>query len=207
MGFFITLEGVDGSGKSTQARNLADRLRASGRDVVLTREPGGSPGAEEIRRLLVEGDPGRWSAETEILLFTAARRDHVERVINPSRANDTVVICDRFLDSTRAYQGDGELRRLVDQLHELMIGVMPDLTLIFDLDPTEGLQRAGARASDETRFEAKGLAFQHLLRQRFKQIANEDPGRCRVIDASGSVEGVADSIWEATMGALEEAHG
>ncbi len=150
---FITLEGIDGAGKSTQARLLADRLRAAGREVVITREPGGAPGAEEIRRLLVEGAPGRWSAETEILLFTAARRDHVERTILPALNAGAIVVCDRFVDSTRAYQGSGPLRGKVEELHRLMIGLNPDLTLVFDMEPEQGLTRAGQRADGEDRFE------------------------------------------------------
>ncbi|WP_294606886.1 dTMP kinase, partial [uncultured Roseovarius sp.] len=132
-GLFISFEGIDGSGKSTQARLLAEALRGQGREVVLTREPGGSPGAEEIRKLVLEGDGDRWSAETELLLFTAARRDHLERTIAPAIAAGKVVICDRFADSTRMYQGlsRGDLRAAVDQLHDLMIGREPDLTLLI----------------------------------------------------------------------------
>ena len=148
---FISFEGIDGSGKSTQARLLADALRADGRDVVLTREPGGSPGAEEIRRLVLEGDPDRWSAETEILLFTAARRDHMERTILPALDAGRVVITDRFADSTRMYQGlsRGDLRGIVDQLHTLMIGRDPDLTFIIDMDPAKGLLRAKGKKAHE----------------------------------------------------------
>ena len=140
---FISLEGIDGSGKSTQARMLADALRAEGREVVLTREPGGSPGAEEIRRLLVDGRADRWSAETELLLFTAARRDHLERTVRPALDRGAWVVTDRFADSTRVYQGAtrGDLRDRVDALHRLMIGVEPDRTLVIDLDPAEALAR------------------------------------------------------------------
>ena len=136
-GLFISLEGIDGSGKSTQARRLADWLRDQGRDPVLTREPGGAPGAEDIRRLLVEGDPDRWSPETEILLFTAARRDHLERTIRPALDAGRDVVTDRFADSTRVYQGAtrGDLRGLVDQIHAEAIAVEPDLTLVLDMDP------------------------------------------------------------------------
>lgn len=146
-GVFITLEGIDGSGKSTQCRRLAETLRAEGRDVVLTREPGGSPGAEEIRRLLVEGDPDRWSGGTEILLFTAARRDHLEKTIRPALAAGRIVVSDRFADSTRVYQGAarGDLRGFVDRLHEMAIGVEPDLTLVIDMDPEAALNRSLAR--------------------------------------------------------------
>lgn len=144
---FISLEGIDGSGKSTQAHLLADHLRAAGREVVLTREPGGSPGAEEIRRLLVEGRGERWSPESELLLFNAARRDHLERTIRPALARGAVVVSDRFVDSSRVYQGAarGDLRALVDALHALVIGVEPDLTLVIDLDPAEAVARTSLR--------------------------------------------------------------
>lgn len=140
---FISLEGIDGSGKSTQARRLAEALRTEGREVVLTREPGGAPGAEDIRRLLVEGRADRWSAETELLLFTAARRDHLERTIRPALDRGAWVVTDRFADSTRVYQGAtrGGLRGAVDALHALMIGVEPDRTFVIDLDPAEALAR------------------------------------------------------------------
>lgn len=210
MGLFVTLEGIDGAGKSTQARLLAERLRSPGREVVLTREPGGAPGAEEIRRLLVEGAPGRWSAETEILLFTAARRDHLERVIGPALSRGAVVVCDRFVDSTRAYQGEGRLREAVDRLHAMMIGTDPDLTLILDTEPETGLGRSEGKASAmgmlgepvENRFERRGSAFQHGMRRAFLAIAAAEPGRCRVIDAARSVEAVADDIWHAVAARL-----
>jgi len=146
---FISFEGVDGCGKSTQARLLVEALRATGRIVRLTREPGGSPGAEAIRRLLVEGNADRWSAETECLLFTAARRDHVERLIRPALAAGETVVTDRFADSTRVYQGAAraDLRAMVDALHGLAIGLEPDRTFVLDLDPEEALARAEARAA------------------------------------------------------------
>ena len=148
---FITLEGIDGSGKSTQARLLAEALRDRGHDVVLTREPGGSPGAEEIRKLLLEGEAERWSPETETLLFTAARRDHLERVIGPALLRGAIVICDRFVDSTRMYQGlrGREGRAFVDALHRLAIGREADLTLVIDMDPEAALARALARQGAE----------------------------------------------------------
>ena len=195
-GRFISFEGIDGSGKSTQARLLADRLRAAGLTVVLTREPGGSLGAEEIRRLVLEGDPDRWSAETEILLFTAARRDHLEKTIQPALADGKVVITDRFADSTRIYQGitRGDLRRSVDALHDLMIGVDPDLTLLIDIDPGVGLTRAVARAGKELRFEDMGVAVQHQMRAGFLDLAAKTP-RIQLIDGAGSADAVADLVW------------
>jgi dTMP kinase len=197
-GRFISLEGIDGSGKSTQGRLLADRLRAAGHAVTLTREPGGSPGAEEIRRLVLEGAADRWSAETEILLFTAARRDHLEKTIRPALARGDVVITDRFADSTRVFQGltRGDLTATVDRLHTLMIGVEPDLTLLFDLDPGEGLARATARPGAELRFEGMGLAFQTRARAGFLALAAAHP-RFRVIDAVGTPDQVAGRVWTA----------
>jgi dTMP kinase len=190
---FISFEGIDGSGKTTQVRALAARLRATGAEVIETREPGGAEGAEAIRRLLVEGDPGRWSPETEVLLFTAARRDHLERTIRPALARGATVVTDRFADSTRVYQGvaRAELRATVDALHDLAIGVEPDLTLILDIDPAVGLHRGLARGGVEDRFERFGGAFQARLRAGFLALAAEFPDRCRVIDATGTAEEVA----------------
>lgn len=195
-GLFISLEGIDGSGKSTQGRRLADRLRQAAHAVTLTREPGGSPGAEEIRRLVLEGATDRWSAETEILLFTAARRDHLEKTIRPALERGEIVISDRFADSTRIFQGiaRGDLTDTVDRLHSLMIGIEPDLTLLFDLDPAKGLARATARAGAELRFEGMGLAFQERARAGFLALAARHD-RCRVIDADGDPDTVADRVW------------
>lgn len=195
-GRFISFEGIDGSGKSTQACLLADHLRQIGHDVVLTREPGGSDGAEEIRKLVLEGDPDRWSAETELLLFTAARRDHVERVIEPALAAGKVVICDRFADSTRLYQGlgRGNLRSLVDQLHDLMIGREPDLTVLVDMDPSTGLSRALSRKGKEERFESFGSNLQERMRQGFLDLAADFPKRFRIVDGNREVEAVAADI-------------
>lgn len=195
-GHFITFEGIDGSGKSTQARLLADALRARGHDVVLTREPGGSPGAEEIRALVLQGDPDRWSAETELLLFTAARRDHLERTIEPALAAGQIVICDRFADSTRMYQGvsRGDLRAAVDQLHALMIGREPDLTVLIDIDPDTGLNRALDRQGSEERFESFGSALQKQMRAGFLDLARDNPERFRVIDGHRTPDSVAADV-------------
>ncbi|MDF1715764.1 MAG: dTMP kinase [Antarcticimicrobium sp.] len=203
-GRFITFEGIDGSGKSTQARRLAEALRAEGRQVVLTREPGGSLGAEEIRRLVLEGDPDRWSAETEILLFTAARRDHLERTITPALAAGKIVICDRFADSTRMYQGlsRGDLRALVDQLHALMIGREPDLTLLIDLDPDTGLARAKGRQGHEERFEDFGPELQRRMRAGFLALAEEFAPRFRVIDGARDEAEVARDVLARVREAL-----
>lgn len=193
---FISFEGIDGCGKSTQARLLAESLRSNGRNVLLTREPGGSPGAEEIRRLLVEGAGERWSAETECLLFTAARRDHLERTITPALQEGQTVITDRFADSTRVYQGAarGELRDLVDQLHSLMIGTEPDVTFVIDIDPATGLARGNARGGVEDRFESLGLGFQEKLATGFRALAQEYPLRVRLIDGSGAPQDVAARV-------------
>ncbi|MBY6002358.1 dTMP kinase [Salipiger bermudensis] len=195
-GLFVSFEGIDGSGKSTQARLLAEHLRCAGREVVLTREPGGSPGAEEIRTLVLQGDPERWSAETELLLFTAARRDHLERTIRPALARGATVICDRFADSTRMYQGlsRGDLRGAVDTLHRLMIGVEPDLTLLIDMDPEAALARAKARATAEERFEDFGLPLQQQMRAGFLALAAEFSDRFRIIDGNRPPEAVAQDV-------------
>ncbi|WP_281856839.1 dTMP kinase [Litoreibacter halocynthiae] len=195
-GIFLTFEGIDGSGKSTQSRLLAGHLEAAGFEVVLTREPGGSPGAEDIRRLLVEGEPGRWSAETEILLFTAARRDHLERTILPALEAGKIVICDRFADSTRVYQGAtrGDLRETVDALHTRMIGREPDLTLIIDMDPDIALERGLARGSGEDRFEEFGAEFQHKLRAGFLGLLEDFPDRTRLIDGTQGAQDVGREI-------------
>jgi dTMP kinase len=212
-GRFISFEGIDGSGKSTQARRLAEALRAGGHTVTLTREPGGSPGAEEIRRLVLEGDPDRWSAETELLLFTAARRDHLEKTIRPALARGDVVITDRFADSTRVYQGvmrdsfdeiyhfDAETDidavggrlDLINTLHDLLIGVEPDLTLLIDIDPALGLSRAIARKGTEQRFEDMGTEMQARMRAGFLGLAERNP-RFVVIDGGRSADAVAADV-------------
>ena len=200
-GRFISFEGIDGSGKSTQARLLFEALTAAGHDAILTREPGGSPGAEEIRKLVLEGDPDRWSAETELLLFTAARRDHLERTIRPALAAGRTVICDRFADSTRMYQGlrSGDLRAMVDALHDLMIGQEPDLTLLIDMDPEAGLARALERGGGEARFESFGDTLQRRMRQGFLELARANPERIRVIDGGRAIDVVARDVKAAVL--------
>ena len=189
---FLSFEGIDGCGKSTQAKFLVAHFMAKGQEVLRTREPGGSPGAEAIRGLLLTGDTDKWSAETELLLFTAARRDHLEKTIEPALAAGQMVICDRFADSTRVYQGAtrGDLRAKVDQLHAAMIGREPDLTLIIDVDPKVALARGLARNSGEDRFEDFGLEFQEKLRTGFLKLTQEYPQRCRLVDGNRPTEAV-----------------
>ena len=189
---FLSFEGIDGCGKSTQAKFLVAHFMAKGQEVLRTREPGGSPGAEAIRGLLLTGDTDKWSAETELLLFTAARRDHLEKTIEPALAAGQMVICDRFADSTRVYQGAtrGDLRTKVDQLHAAMIGREPDLTLIIDVNPKIALARGLARNSGEDRFEDFGLEFQEKLRIGFLKLTQEYPQRCRLVDGNRPAEAV-----------------
>ena len=203
-GLFISFEGIDGSGKSTQTKRLAKRLQQDGHEVVLTREPGGSVGAEEIRALVLQGDPERWSAETEILLFTAARRDHLECVILPALSSGKIVICDRFADSTRMYQGisRGNLREIVDRLHDLMIPRDPDITLLIDMDPEIGLSRAKARSTKEERFEDFGLQLQQTMREGFLTLAKEYSDRFRVIDGHGDADQIAEEIYAQIIGLI-----
>jgi len=197
-GRFITFEGGEGGGKSTQLRRLAERLRALGHEVVATREPGGSPGAESLRHLLVKGAADRWSPLTETLILYAARCDHLERIIRPALARGAWVISDRFADSTRAYQGaaGGVAPAFIGELEAVVLdATRPALTLILDLPADEGLRRAGRRGDDENRFEEKGLTFHDRLRQEFLAIARREPERCRVIDAALSIEAVSAAIW------------
>ncbi len=195
-GYFISFEGVDGSGKSTQIQKLADFLRSLSFDIVVTREPGGSIGGEEIRKLLLQGDVDRWSAETEILLFTAARRDHLERIILPAMKNGQIVICDRFTDSTRMYQGmrGPKLKKLVDMLDKEVIGHDPDLTILIDIDPEIGLRRAKSRETVEERFEDFGLELQKKMRKGFLDLSKQFSNRISVIDGLQSEDKVSKEI-------------
>lgn len=204
-GRFITFEGGEGTGKSTQVRLLAQHLTKHGADVIQTREPGGSPSAEEIRNLLVTGAADRWSPLAETLLFYAARVEHWRQVIEPALARGAHIVCDRFADSTMAYQcyAGGLDRRLVDELHRLtMSGAEPDLTLILDMPVDEGLKRAAARHDDETRFERKGREFHDRLRKGFLEIARLAPQRCVVVDGSRGIEEVHAAVRAAVSARL-----
>ena len=199
-GRFITLEGGEGAGKSTQARRLAEALRARGQTVVQTREPGGSPGAEEIRSLLVEGRPERWTPLSETLLFLAARGDHLARTIEPALSAGRWVVCDRFSDSTFVYQGIGRglgVQKVRALQEAAMADFGPDLTLILDLEPKAGLERAKARDVNVTRFEQFNADFHAKLREGFRALAAREPKRCVLIDASGEEDAVAADIWRA----------
>jgi dTMP kinase len=206
-GKLISFEGGEGTGKSTQARLLRSSLEDKGKRVVLTREPGGSPGAEQIRKLVVEGEPQRWTPLSETLLFLAARADHVARIIEPSLASGMWVVSDRFSDSTYVYQGiaRGLGAEKVRRLQEAALGSFaPDLTIVLDLDPAEGLKRAGGRAQgNENRFERFDGNFHEKLRTAFRDIARSEPRRCVVIDAGRTPEAVAADVWRAVQERLK----
>lgn len=196
-GRFITFEGGEGSGKSTQLKLLGEALEREDIPFVLTREPGGSRGAEQVRSLLVSGDPNAWDPVSETLLFTAARVDHVRRTIQPALEDGVHVLCDRFFDSTLVYQGIGKNlgEEYVTSLHRLALGSFgPDLTLIFDIDPQAGLERAFSRRGPEARFEAMPLDFHHAVRAGFQSLASRNPQRCVVIDASERIEDVHAAV-------------
>jgi len=196
-GQFITLEGGEGAGKSTQISLLAEALRETGLSVHTTREPGGSPGAEEIRKLLVVGEVGRWDPMSEALLHFAARRDHVQKTILPKLEAEIWVLSDRFLDSTMAYQGyaQGLGRDTVEALAKLTLGdFMPDLTMILDLEVETGLARAAARDNGEDRYERLGAVFHQKLRDAFHDIAKRSPERCALVDAAGDIGSVQTAL-------------
>jgi len=210
-GRFITLEGGEGAGKSVQAKRLEGRLRALGLKVVRTREPGGSPQAEVLRRALLSGFAARFGPEGEALLFSAARIDHLDKTILPALTRGAWVVCDRFADSTRAYQGAaGDLPpAYVASLERVTVGAnKPDLTLVLDIEPEAGLARAGKRRGEgdcADRFESEGLAFHATLRRAFLDIAAAEPSRCIVIDAGGGEDEVAADIWSAVDSRLDPA--
>ncbi|THF60025.1 dTMP kinase [Ollibium composti] len=207
-GFFITFEGGEGAGKSTQIQRLARKLRAKKYDVVVTREPGGSPGAEAVRHVLLSGAAEPFGPKMEALLFAAARSDHVEQVIRPAVERGANVLCDRFMDSSRVYQGvtGGLDPAFMQELEAVAInGMVPDLTLILDLDAAEGLRRANARraaADGPDRFEKETLSIHERRREAFLAIAKAEPERCRVIDAAASADAVEDAITDSVFAAL-----
>lgn len=210
-GRFITFEGGEGSGKSTQARKLAERLRAEGRDVLLTREPGGSPFAEQVRGLLLGGTLAPHPPIAEALLFSAARADHLASAIRPALATGRWVICDRFADSTRVYQGaaGGVAEAELDALERLVVGpTSPNLTLILDIEARAGLARATTRreaieGSEIDPFESRALAFHETLRAGYLEIARREPQRCVVVDARAEAEAIAAQIWKLVAERLE----
>lgn len=208
-GLLISFEGTDGAGKSTQAEILATRIRSLGRAVVVTREPGGTEGAERIRQLLLDGGPAQWSPMTEMLLFCAARRDHVERLIRPALEADKVVLCDRFHDSTEVYQaaGGGVATEITRRMHAMAIDCYPDLTLVMRLAPEAAAMRCARRETGHNRFEKRGDAFRARIEAGYRRLLEDDPERCRAIDASGGVDAVAKAIWEVVAPALTPAPG
>lgn len=206
-GLFITFEGGEGTGKSTHIRRLAERLKSQTRELLVTREPGGTPEAEVVRALLVSGEASRWTATAEALLNYAARESHLTQAIRPALVRGALVLCDRFMDSTRVYQGHAGAcpMSFIDMLEETIVGATrPDLTIIFDLDPEAGLARAQARtgAVAEDRYERKGVEFHRRVREGFLAIAQNDPKRCRLIDTSNDVEAVAAEVWALANKAL-----
>ena len=205
-GRFITLEGGEGAGKSTQVRLLAESLRAAGIDAIATREPGGAPGAEQIRNLLVDGEVSRWDPMTEALLHSAARREHFVNTLRPALESGKWVVSDRFADSTVAYQGYGLGlgAETVAALNRIVIGdFSPDLTVILDLPAEEGLKRAHERGDGAQRYERMGLAFHEKLRQGFFEIARREPKRCVLIDARAAIADVAAKIRDAVRTKLK----
>lgn len=206
-GFFVTFEGGEGAGKSTQITRLARALREAGHDVVVTREPGGSTGAEAVRHVLLSGAAEPFGPKMEAVLFAAARSDHVEQVIRPAVTRGAIVLCDRFLDSSRVYQGvTGNLDpEFMARLEEVTVnGMMPDMTLILDIDPELGLQRAHARRGNDVadRFEKETLDIHLRRREAYLAIAADEPERCVVIDASHDAEEVSQTVIAAVFARL-----
>ncbi len=206
-GLFVTFEGGDGSGKSTQIELLAETLVAEGRRVISTREPGGAPAAESIRDLMVKGNIDAWSPISEALMMFAARAEHLDKVINPARDSGVIVLCDRFSDSTMAYQGiaGGVGRPAIESLNSMVVGDHgPTLTFVLDIDPIEGLRRARSRANSDNRFESKGIAYHTAVREAFQSIALTNPGRCILIDAAQPVTEVREIIVATVQRRLAE---
>lgn len=208
-GFFITFEGGEGAGKTTQIKILEQKLKDLGRDVVRTRELGGTTGAEKIRTLVQSGEVDAWDARTEALLFFGARRDHTEKLIKPALAQDKIVLSDRYFDTTYLYQGiaQGIPLEELDTIRHFAIGEFkPDLTIFFDIAPEVGLQRAledaKLRQEENTRFERKGLAFHQMVRSGLLTLAERDPARCVVINADDTAENVSAKVWAIVSKAL-----
>ena len=209
-GLFITFEGVEGSGKSTQIQRLEDRIKSKivNVDLLVTREPGGTDSAESIRQLLVTGRADKWRAATEAMLMSASRHEHVEHVIRPAIASGAIVVCDRFYDSTRVYQGivGGVPEADIEALNNLACGnLVPDLTILLDMDVDEGLRRADGRETAETRFESKGVEFHRKVRSGFLELAARHSGRFVVIDAGREIDRVTSDIEAAVMPRLSVA--
>lgn len=210
-GCFITFEGGEGAGKSTQINRLADLLRRRGHDVLVTREPGGSQGAEAVRHILLSGQAEEFGVRMEAMLFAAARSDHVQQVIRPALAEGIIVLCDRYVDSTRVYQGvTGNLEPgFVRNLERVVVdGVMPDITLILDVPAESGLARARKRGSSDStgpdRFEKEEIATHEMRRQAFRDLAQSEPKRCKLIDGTGSPDAVALAVLDAVDAVLPE---
>lgn len=209
-GFFISFEGGEGAGKSTQIQRLAELLQAEGHDVLVTREPGGSPGAEAVRHVLLSGAAEPFGTRMEAILFAAARADHVEQVIRPAVDAGRIVLCDRFMDSSRVYQGvTGEIEPdFMNRLEEVTVnGMVPDLTFILDIDPKDGLARAAARRGDSAaadRYEKEDVAMHQHRREAFLEIARNEPERCVVVDASLPADELAARIGGAAREALTD---
>ena len=206
-GRFIAFEGGEGAGKSTQVKAVVARLRDAGLEVVQTREPGGSPGAEALRDLLVQGDAGRWSPLSELLMMYAARSDHLEKVIRPALQRGAWVVCDRFADSSRAYQGAGGgiAPAFIEQIDAAVVAdTQPDLVVVMDMPVEAGLRRAASRGDIENRFESKGAAFHERLRQGFLKRAAAVPERYRVIDADQGIDDICGQIWLALTAVFPE---
>ena len=206
-GFFITFEGGEGSGKTTQIQCLADSLVQiiPAGSLIVTREPGGVPAAESIRDLLVNGDAEKWQPLTEAFLMSAARHEHVEQIIRPALMQNKLVISDRFTDSTIIYQGvvGGVVSQNIDAMNKISCGdIAPNLTIILDMDSHTGLARAGSRGVGEDRFEAKGPAFHEKVRAGFIDLAHTDPERCVIIDASRSADAIADDVLQLVLARL-----
>lgn len=204
IGRFITFEGGEGAGKSTQVGILADRLSRSGRPVFVTREPGGSPAAEEIREVLLSGQAAQFGPLAESVLFAVARGDHIDNAIRVALQQGQWVICDRFIDSTRAYQGAmaGVPRGIINALEKITVGaLLPDVTFVLDIPVEEGLARVAARAEGQEldRFESQELMTHERIRRGFLDIAEEEPGRCAVVDASQPEAMVAEDVWETVL--------